>query len=193
MNNWSWLGFSSDILQLKKSTLLFEQGAQIQKMYFLVSGRAKLIRHSLDGEDVVLHVANAGELVAEASFFSEIYHCSAIIDQAAEIQTIDRDIALEKILSNAQYSHEVMRLFAQQVRDLRSLHELRNIRSAQKRILTFLAAQSDKNGRINLQMSLRDLAYKLGLAHETLYRELRNLQTLGKIKRISAREFVIII
>ena len=176
---------------LNKGERLFDQGMSVQRMHFISSGRVKLVRHPLDGEDVVLHVATAGEMIAEASFFSETYHCSAIVDQASEIRYIDRDTALDKILSNKKTSQDVMRLFAQQIRDLRGLHELRNIRSAQKRILAYLATQADVKGEIKLDMSLRDMAYKVGLAHETLYRELRMLETSGQLERPSTSTFMI--
>ena len=84
-----------------------------------------------------------------------------------------------------------MQLFARQIRDLRGLHEIRNIRSAEARIFTYLTSQADKTGKIKLDMSLRDMAYKLGLAHETLYRALRNLETNGLLERPATGEFII--
>jgi len=191
MNDWAWLGFDSTPVQLKKAERLFGQGAKVQRMHILVNGRVKLIRHPFDGEDVVLHVATAGEMIAEASFFSEVYHCSAIADLPSEIQCIDRNEALEKMLSDTRFSRNVMHLFAQQIRDLRGLHELRNIRSAQSRILTYLATQADSSGKIIVNMSLRDMAYKLGLAHETLYRELRKLETSGQLERPASGEIIL--
>jgi CRP-like cAMP-binding protein len=191
MNDWTWLGFDSAPVRLKKADRLFDQGARVQRMHIIVNGRVKLIRHPFDGEDVVLHVATAGEMIAEASLFSEVYHCNAIADLPSEIQCIDRDKALRKILSDAETSRDTMRLFAQQIRDLRGLHELRNIRSAQSRILAYLTTQADSSGKIIVNMSLRDMAYKLGLAHETLYRELRNLETSGQLERPVSGEIIL--
>jgi len=191
MSNWSWLCIDSKPLLLKKAGRLFDQGTQVEKMYFVMSGRVKLVRHPADGEGVVLHVATAGEMIAEASLFSETYHCSAIADQPSELGCIDRKLALERILDNAQTSQSVMRLFAQQIRDLRGLHELRNIRSAQNRVFSYLTAQANDSGEITLNMSLKDMAYKLGLAHETLYRELHKLEKNGKIARPAPGEIVL--
>ena len=191
MSDWSWLSFDSSPISLNKSDCLFDQGAPVRHMHLIVYGRVKLIRHPIDGEDVVLHVATAGEMIAEASLFSEFYHCRAIADKPSEIQHIDRDQALKLILSDTQTSHNVMRLFAQQIRDLRRLHELRNIRSAPKRVLTYLTTLAEPTGYIQLDITLRDMAYKLGLAHETLYRALRELETKGLLERPSAGAFII--
>lgn len=160
-------------------------------MFFIVSGRAKLIRHSIEGDDVVLHIATAGELIAEASFFSKAYHCSAIIDKPSDIKHVDRDSALQIILENKQSSLQVMQLFARQVRDLRGLHEIRNIRSAQQRVLAYLTSEANLNAEVSLNMSLRDMAYKLGLAHETLYRALHQLEKKGQLTRPAAGKIIL--
>lgn len=191
MNDWSWLRFDSEPLLFGKAERVFEQGARVHWMYLVVEGRVKLVRHLAEGKDVVLHAATEGEMIAEASFFSEAYHCNAVVDRPSSILRIDRDLALKMILSDSQTSLEVMKLFAKQIRDLRGLHELRNIRSARSRVLAYLATQSDPAGKIRLDMSLRDMAYKLGLAHETLYRALRELETGGQLERQAVGEFII--
>ena len=191
MDDWSWLRFDSKPLLFDKSDRVFDQGAQVLRMHLIVVGRVKLIRHLADGDDVILHVATAGEMIAEASFFSETYHCNAVADKPSEILHIDRSLALKMILSDSQTSFNVMRLFAQQIRDLRGLHELRNIRSASSRVLAYLVTQAGPTGQIRLDMSLRDMAYKLGLAHETLYRALRSLETNGQLERPAVDEFIV--
>ncbi len=183
MNSWSWLQFDPEPLRLKKGDQLFAQGSQVKRMHIISHGRIKLIRHTMDGDTVILHVATAGEMVAEASFFSSAYHCSAIVDQPSELNCIDRDRALQIMFDKPQTSRKVMQLFVQQIHTLRNLIEVRNIRSAQARILSYLNTIADPDGKIELSMSLRDMAYKLGLAHETLYRELRCLESTGQIDR----------
>ncbi len=183
MNNWSWLNFETPSLHLKKGEPLFKQGATIERMYLIASGRVKLQRHTREGDTVILHVGTAGEMIAEASLFSETYHCTAIIDQSAEIHTLERDLALAQILQNPGNSQKILKLFSRQIRDLRGLIETRNIRSAQSRTLAYLSSIAGPDGQVVLHTSLRDIAYKLGLAHETLYRELRMLEKNGMIRR----------
>ena len=162
-------------------------------MHLIQQGRVKLIRHSLAGENIVLHVATAGEMIAEASFFSENYHCSAVADQPSKVLSIDRDSALNTIINSPQTSQTVMHLFAQQIRDLRGLHEIRNIRSAEQRVLAYLNKLANEKGELQLEMSLQDMAYKLGLAHETLYRALSKLEASGKIQRPATTAFILVV
>ena len=183
MNNWSWLNFDTPALFLDKGESLFQQGATIERMFVLVRGRVRLLRHTVEGNAVVLHSGRAGEMIAEASLFSDTYHCSAIVDQHAEFHTLERNAALAQILDSPGNSRRVLKLLSHQVRNLRGLIEVRNIRSAQSRILAYLSNMAGSDGRVILNASLRDIAYKLGLAHETLYRELSLLEKNGQITR----------
>ena len=186
VSDWAWLDFDTPPLCLDKGKHLFNQGEAIERMYFIAGGRVKLLRHTHEGGTVILQAGTTGEMIAEASLFSETYHCSAIIEQSAKIYTLRRDFVLSRILDNPANSHQVLKLFSHQIRDLRGLIEVRNIRSAQARTLTYLRSVAEANGQIVLHTPLRDIANQLGLAHETLYRELRQLEEKGMIDRSSA-------
>lgn len=58
-------------------------------MYQIHSGRLKLVRDTVDGNAVVLHVGNTGDTIAEASLVSTHYHCSAIIDAPKEVDCVN--------------------------------------------------------------------------------------------------------
>ncbi len=64
---------------------------------------------------------------------------------------------------------------------------MKNIRSANERILSYIKTNANENQELRLNLSLKDIAYKIGLAHETFYRELKILEALGEIKRYPDR------
>lgn len=173
---------------LEKNNALFEQNNVVSRIFFIKSGRVKLTRHSIDGSPIILHVGQMGEFIAEASLFSEYYHCTAIADQASEIQSISKKDFLLFIEENPQEMKTLLSLFANQVRDLRALNEIKNIKSANERILTYFRSKavSDNNknaSKFPVNTSLKDIAYKIGLTHETFYRELKKLEKSNIILR----------
>jgi len=182
------------ISSLQSGDTLFEQNNTVSRVYFIKSGRIKLTRHTVDGSPIVLHVGYMGEFIAEASLFSERYHCSAIADQTSEIESISKKDFLNFIERNPQEMKLLLSIFANQVRDLRTLSEIKNIKSANERILTFLRSKAtsvssenkDQNEiyrKFPINTSLKDIAYKIGLTHETFYRELKKLEKSGIILR----------
>ena len=186
-----WLELDGKLLSFSKGEFLFAQGADVENMYFLQSGGIRLLRHTPEGDKVILHTASAGELIAEASLFSDHYHCSAITDYPSRVYSLPRRQLLHTLSTRAKLSLQVLKTLSQQIRDLRGLLEIRNIRSAEQRILAYLRSRADPGGRVALTLSLRDTAYKLGLAHETLYRALRKLENHGLIERPQARTVIL--
>lgn len=77
-----------------------------------------------------------------------------------------------------------MALLASQVRSLRAWLELRNILSARERVIQYLlSAVQAGTGELTLHGPIKEVAFELGLAHETLYRTLADLEVEGTISR----------
>ena len=186
-----WQKLGGKPWSLKKGDTLFSQGTRVENMYFLESGSVKLQRYTPEGDRVILHTATPGELIAEASLFSEHYHCSAILDQPSQIYRLRREQLLHTLSIRPEVSLQFLKTLSQQIRDLRGLLEIRNIRSAEQRILAYLRSRAEADGKVELTLSLRDTAYKLGLAHETLYRALSKLEQQGLIERPQARILIL--
>ena len=64
---------------LAKGDTLFNQNDRVESFYFITLDRIKLIRNTEDGSPVVLHIGQRGEAIAEASLFSDYYHCLSLI------------------------------------------------------------------------------------------------------------------
>jgi len=170
-------------LNLAKGETLFTQGSLIENLYLIDSGRIKLQRNTIDGSSVILHTGEAGETIAEASLFAENYHCTAIADTETHVSFVKKHALLRHLEENPQEMKSLLERFARQVRDLRAINEIKNIRSAQERILVYIKSNINSNSEMALDISMKDLAHKIGLAHETFYREIKKLEKSGVIKR----------
>lgn len=175
--------FAAHSFSLKKGDTLFRQGDKVTQLHIVEQGRIQLNRNTVDGSPTVLQVSLAGEMVAEASLFSDAYHCSAIADRTCVGFSIRKQDIIEYLSSSPQASMQVMEILAQQIRDLRTLHEIRNIRSAKERVFSYLKLLSDEQAQVKLLMSLKDVAYRLGLSHEAFYRALKQLEDDSLIQR----------
>lgn len=170
-------------LPLMKGEHLFFQGDQVENFYYLKTGKIKLIRNTIEGGQALIHVALAGESFAEASLFSSEYHCSAIAVSTSEIMRYKKSDLLVYLEQKPAAMKGLLKMFAQQVRDLRTVNEIKNIRSAKERVLTFISHEMNEDKELYLSMPLKDVAYKIGLTHETFYRELKKLEQARKLQR----------
>lgn len=173
---------------LQAGQSLFRQGARTAGLYEIVRGKVRLARFDRSGREVVLHSASAGETIAEASLFSPTYHCDAIATTDAVVRLYPKALVLAELQGSPQAAGAFMAMLARQVMNLRTSLEQRNIRSARDRVRHYLAVHLAADGRtVPLPGPLKDLAARLGLTHEALYRTLSDMQKDGEIERLDGK------
>ena len=167
---------------------LFRQSEPVCSLYRLESGRMRLVRHTENGTAVVVHLARPGETFAEASAFAVTYHCDAVAETDSQVAAMPKAAFLAALARDPEITLRFARLLAGQVVDLRARIELRNIRSAQERLMTWLRLRATGNPlKVALDGTWSDVAAEIGLTRETLYRALAKLEADGSIDRVGRR------
>lgn len=163
---------------------LFHTGDKVSGIIEVISGRLRMVRHTIEGRAVVMHTSGAGDLFADASLFSDVYHCDGVAVVASEVAIFEKDAVLASLRADPDLATQFMAAQARQVQRLRTRLEQRNIRSARERLIHYLLLTAEDDGStILLEGTLKDLAAELGLTHEVLYRTLAQLKKEGAIKR----------
>lgn len=172
--------------RLQPGQALFRQGDAAAAVYLLEMGRISLTRCLTDGSTVALHTARPGETFAEAALFSPTYHCDAVAEVASRVAVLPKDRLLATLVADADAGLALARLLAGQVRSLRTRLELRNIRSAPERLLSWLALQAEGDPPVvQLDRPWLQIAQEIGLTPEAVYRATAALQRNGRIRRSS--------
>jgi CRP-like cAMP-binding protein len=163
---------------------LFRSGQRTVGLYEIVSGRVRLVRTDWSGRESILHSAEAGDTIAEASLFSATYQCDAIAATAARVCLHPKAIILAEFDREPKTARAFMARLARQVMSLRTRLEQRNIRSARDRVRHFLTVNAGVDERtVAMRGTLKELAADLGLTHEALYRTVARMEAHGEIKR----------
>jgi CRP-like cAMP-binding protein len=125
-----------------------------------------------------------GETFAEASLFSETYHCDAVASLPSVVHLLPKPAVLKVLSSEPDIAQAFMATLARQVMTLRTRLENRNLRTARERVLHHLGLQASGMDRVvRVNGNLKAMAAELGLTHESLYRTLATLETEGVIER----------
>lgn len=169
---------------------LFRRGDKTYAIFRVISGRLRLLRHSADSSTITLHVARSGEFFAEASLFSDHYHCDAVADVPTQISIYAKQPFLADLHNKPELATRFMALQAEQIQRLRTQIELRNIRSAKDRVLNYFRLLADSDGSISLDRPLKEMASDIGLSHEAFYRALRTLEQTKIISRSEKNLFL---
>jgi CRP-like cAMP-binding protein len=153
--------------------IVFHQGGPTHGLYVVQAGRVHLERVGPDGERFIIHRAQAGTSFAEASVFSDVYHCDAVFVEAGALVRIDKAAVLAAF-ADPEFARTYGRQAAQQIQAQRHMLEIVGIRRAEDRVMAGLVAGL-------LEGSVVEFAARLQLSHEATYRGLRKLVQDGRV------------
>jgi CRP-like cAMP-binding protein len=171
-------------VRVTRGAAIFRQGDPALAVYVVVQGRVRLGRMSPDGVPLTLHVADAGDSFAEASLSATEYHCDAIAEKDSVVLVLPKADLLALLARDPAQGAALALTLASQVRDLRARLELRNIRPAKQRVLTWLRLEAVGDAPyVRLRRSWTLIAQELGLTREAVYRALALLEQQGHIAR----------
>ncbi len=166
---------------------LFRQGDPVDRVFLIERGRVRMVRHLASRHAAAMHTGRAGELFAEGALFAAAYQCDGqVVDAAVVIACAKADV-LAAFAASPSLALEVLERVTRQLHAARTLVELRDIRSAEARVLRHLQLRADAAGAVAFEGRLLDAAAELGLTHEAYYRALAALARQGAIKRSSHR------
>ena len=171
-------------IDMQQGDILFRQDQATAGLYRVLTGCVTLKRTSSEGEALTLHRAVSGGYFAEASIFSDTYHCDAICTVAGSALKISNSAVIATMLSNPEFSETFARLLAVQVQQYRAHIELLAIRSAKERVLAAFQAGY-------LATTIPEFSSRINLSHEACYRALRALCDDGRMCRIGRGRYAL--
>jgi CRP-like cAMP-binding protein len=167
---------------MSEGDVLFRQDQSTSGLYLVVEGGVSLRRTSLGGDILNLHKAVSGGYFAEASIFSDRYHCDAICTESGTVMKISKTAVIDMMQLNRLFSEGLTGLLAVQVQQYRAQIEILAIRSAKERVLAAVQAGY-------LDAKVTDLASRINLTHEACYRALRALCDDKRMAQIGRGEY----
>ncbi|WP_114011670.1 Crp/Fnr family transcriptional regulator [Cohaesibacter intestini] len=164
------------LINRNSGSYIFRQGEQCSAMYYLKSGQVQLRRYTTTGDQQIVHHAISGTFFAEASIFSDTYHCDAVCQSDSGLLRLDKKGILDALERDARFSISFSKMLARQVQAYRQQVEIMAIKSSQERVWQALNAGF-------LKGSIMDFSATIGLSHESVYRSLAHLVRAGKLKK----------
>ncbi len=161
---------------LANGETLFIQDSATTGLFYLVSGTIDLKRMTESGHSMTIHRARSGETFAEASVFSDRYHCTASAACESQLIEFTRSAIVTLLGTDIDFTRSMAARFAVQIQECRRRVELLSIRNADERILSAL-----RDGL--LLDNITSFAEIVGLAPETVYRTLKKLSDSGAITK----------
>ena len=143
-------------------------GEPVTALHVVLDGEIELVRHQEGGGAIVLQRAGPGDILAEASLFSDRYHCDAIAKAAAAVRSIPRRAFMDRLRTDPDFAEAWAAHLAREVQNARFRSEVLSLRTVSARLDAWLAWHGDLPPRGDW----KQLAYQIGVSAEALYREM---------------------
>lgn len=147
---------------------VFHLGNPVRHVHFVRQGIIHLVRHQSDGTALVLQRAAPGAILAEASVYSDVYHCDACAREAAVTFAVERDDLRRRLDSSPQASQALVKHFAHGLQRARLQAEILSLKTVKARLNAWLVW----NGDLPPKGQWRRIADEIGVSPEALYREI---------------------
>jgi CRP/FNR family transcriptional regulator, dissimilatory nitrate respiration regulator len=169
--------------KLARGEPLFRQGEPVTAVFLIERGRLRMVRHLASGDRMTIHTGRTGELFAEGALFSDVYHCDAVAAEPTRVRTCGKTEMLAAIGGSPSTMLALLEQVTHLLHHARATLELRNIRSADARVLQHLRLSASTDDTVVFDRPLLEVAEDLGLTHEAYYRALAALARAGVLKR----------
>jgi len=152
-----------------QGTILFRQDDPIRSIFIVDEGLVELIRHQRDGTSIILQRAGRQSVLAEASLYSELYHCDAAVKLPSRIFEFPKVTFLELLRQDEDLSTAWAARLAREVQSARSQIDILSRKTVSERLDGWFAW---KGNELPSKGQWKSIAVQIGVSPEALYREL---------------------
>jgi CRP/FNR family transcriptional regulator, dissimilatory nitrate respiration regulator len=151
---------------LGKNETLFFTGGSVQSMYFVSQGQVDLVRHTQSGTRILLFWAGEGKVLAEASAYSETYHCDGTASEPSQVLAIPVTTFRARLDQDTRLASLWAAQLARGLQAARMNSAIKTMRTVDERLDAWL----DDGRAIPNKGEWQLLAQALGVTREALYR-----------------------
>ena len=185
------------ISNIKKKQIIYTEGDEPIKFYFLKSGKIKTYQSNRDGKEFVTGLYNSGDFFGHIAIIeSSEYQESAEALEDCEIIGIPKNDFLELITRNQSVANKFIKMLANDIHEKEkhltqmAYNSLRK-RTADALVMLSRKYKTEKQDKFSIRISRDDLASVVGTATESLIRTLSDFKS-DKLIEVNGSEITIL-
>ncbi len=148
---------------------LFRANDPVRSLFVVAEGRIDLKRHQEDGTTLILQRATDLSILAEASLYSETYHCDAIAASSSLVNEISKPDFLDHLHKDPDLASSWAAYLAKEVQTARYRSEILSHKTVAERLGGWLVWQGKD---LPVKGQWKNIAMEIGVSPEALYREI---------------------
>ena len=168
-----------------RGAALFREGERADGMHIVLRGVVKVVRFATDGREMVLHLVREGNTIGEAAMFQKgTFPASAVAVDDVETLFLPAEALFALVTENPEMALRMLAALSLRLRMFAHKLAAQGQGGAACRLATYLLHRRQIGGGdcIRLGVSREVLANLLGLARETLSRQLSRFSEAGLVE-----------
>ncbi|MCB2211964.1 Crp/Fnr family transcriptional regulator [bacterium] len=178
--------------------MIFQEGDETRGMFLVSGGLVKLVRYTIDGREVILHLAQPYRFIAEAALFLGHYPATAVATEPSELILLRQEDVFDLMDRHPGFMRRIFDAMAIWMKRLVDKIDQLTLNDATARlahyVLTSLEQEVDDGrpggSKLTLPVKKGELALMLNMNQATLSRALRKLQD-EQILAVNGRNFIV--
>jgi CRP/FNR family transcriptional regulator len=171
----------AEILEFPKKALFFSEDNSAQGLHVLLEGRVKLFKIAEDGKEQTIFVFGPGEPFCLCSTFSDgkLPANLGALEDSRVLYITPRE--LEAMVREDPTVHlTMMRVMARRLKEAMDMIDSLSLKQVPSRLMAYFESRH-QGGRVNLDLSYRELSKIIGITPEALSRTLKRMSEDGLI------------
>lgn len=169
--------------------MIYLAGEEATRLYVVASGKVKLLRYTLDGQEVLLDILVPGEHFGSLSALGDpVYPDTAQAQTGVCVLSIDAEDFRQLLETYPAITLRTLDIISQRLRDSQEMVRQLSVSSVEQRLAFTLLKLAEKLGEVHdeglliqMPLSREDLAAMTGTTTETVSRTLRRFQQQGLV------------
>ena len=172
-----------------KGDVIFHKDDEGSSLYIITKGKVKVVLPSPQGEEIILAILTAGEIIGELSFIDGRNRSATVeVLEDTEVLRMRRQDFLHFLSTRFDAILRVLEILTQRLRDTDALVEEAHFLDITSRVARKILALGRQFGvyeegmiRLGVHVSQKDLASMVGATRESVNKQLRFLRENGLI------------
>lgn len=171
----------------KKSQNIIIEGSPVFGLFFVYSGKVKVINTGINGREQILRFATDGEMIGQRGFSThEYYPIGAIAIEETVLCNFSLDVLKDMLQTHPKLTYDFMVFYAEELH--RSETKVRTFAhmTVREKVIDAILYINRKfgllNGFLNVQLSRKEIADFAGTTEEQVIRVISNLKKENLIK-----------
>jgi len=169
------------VSHIPKKAIFFSEDKSSQGMHILLSGKVKLFKLAEDGKEQTIFVFGPGEPFCLCSVFSDgkmPANLSAL--EESKVLFISPDEYEKLVHEDPSILMSMMRVMSRRLKEAMDMIDSLSLKQVPSRLAAYFLSR-EQNGRVEMDISYRELSKIIGVTPEALSRTMKKMSGSGMI------------